>query len=239
VGLMHAPLLLFAGFLLPVFSSLAAAQFIGSQPPAAGRFLVATDKLGDPNFSQAVVLITQYDADEGTVGLVVNRRTDMPLSRVFPKKGATEDPVFAGGPVDIRLVQALVRRSAKPNHATHLVDDVYAIAGKEEIEKSIAAKVEPSKFRAYLGYAGWGPGQLEEEIKVGAWSVLNAAPKTIFDEDPDSLWDRLNRVAHSQIARLDDRTESKLSHILKDKFSVRSQQPVLVSRPRILRRPQT
>jgi putative transcriptional regulator len=207
VGLKYAQVLLLAGVFLPVIPDVAAAQYVGPQPPAAGKFLVATDKLGDPNFSESVVLVTQYSPDDGTIGLVVNRRTDVPLSRVFPKKGATEDPVFAGGPVDIRLVQALVRKSAKPNHSTHLVEDVYAVASKEEIEKSIAARVEPSKFRAYLGYAGWGPSQLEQEIEIGAWSVLNAAPKMIFDEDPDSLWERLNRLAHSQIASLDDGAE--------------------------------
>lgn len=180
----------------------AGAQFIDSQHLAVGQFVVATEKLGDPNFAEAVVLLTRYDAGEGAIGIIVNRKTDLTLARVFPKKKATEDPVFEGGPVEMRVVQMLVRSSVKPRDATLLVDDVYATGSKQEIEKSISARLAPSKFRAYLGYAGWESGQLEAEIKLGAWVVLKATPKTIFDEDPDSLWDRLNRLANSQIAGL-------------------------------------
>lgn len=180
----------------------AAAQFIDIDHLAAGQFLVATDKLEDPNFSQAVVLLIDYDADQGAVGIIVNRKTELTLAKIFPDKKATEDPVFEGGPVEIQVVQALIRSATKPSKATLLVGDVYATGSKTEIDKAISSRAAPSRFRAFLGYAGWGGGQLEDEIKVGAWSIVRATPKTIFDENPDSLWDRLNRQANSQIAAL-------------------------------------
>lgn len=190
---------------LSIYGNEAVAQFGQPQHPAAGQFLVATDKLEDPNFAETVVLIIQYDEEQGTVGVIVNRRSQVPLSKVFPKKAVTDDPVFAGGPVDLRAVQALLRSSAKPPDAIHIVDDVYATGSKEQIEKSLGSRTGPSKFRVYLGYAGWEGGQLEAEIQMGAWTILRATATTIFDENPDSLWDRLNRQANSQIASVGNR----------------------------------
>lgn len=195
--------LLFAAalaFLNPVGAD---AQFLDIEHLAAGQFVVATEKLGDPNFSQAVVLLVHYDASEGAIGIIVNRKTELTLSKIFPEKKAAPDPVFEGGPVEIEVVQALIRSATKPANATPLVGDVYETGSKTEIDKAISSHAAPSRFRAFLGYAGWGSEQLEDEIKVGAWSIVRATPNTIFDEDPDSLWDRLNRQANSQIARLD------------------------------------
>ena len=166
-----------------------------------GDILVASEKLGDPNFAQSVVLLVQYDEDKGTVGLVINRRTEIPLSRIFPKtKHAPSDPVYMGGPVSVTAVQALLRLPQKSDQATPVVADVYVTGAKELIEKSVSSRVDPSKFRLYLGYAGWAPGQLEAEIDLGAWSVLHSNPDTVFDENPDSLWSRLTRESHMQIA---------------------------------------
>jgi putative transcriptional regulator len=185
---------------LPVALCLAG-QYRPGQQISTGSLLVASDKLADPNFAESVVLIVQYDPDEGTVGIVINRRSDITISRIFPKmKRASTDPVYMGGPVGITAVQALLRLPEKADQAAHVMGDVYVTGAKEVIEKSIAARAGPSKFRLYVGYAGWAPGQLEGEIRQGAWSVLNRGPKVVFDEDPDSLWDRLTRESHMQIA---------------------------------------
>jgi putative transcriptional regulator len=170
---------------------------------SVGDILVASEKLGDPNFARSVVLLVQYDEDKGTVGLVINRRTEIPLSRIFPKtKHAPSDPVYMGGPVSITAVQALLRLSKQTDQATPVVADIYVTGAKELIEKSVASRAGPSKFRLYLGYAGWAPGQLETEIELGAWAVLHSDPDTVFDENPESLWSRLRRESHMQIARL-------------------------------------
>jgi putative transcriptional regulator len=195
--------LLFAAAFSMLNPAGAAAQFLDIDHLAAGQFVVATDKLGDPNFSQSVVLLIHYDASEGAVGIIVNRRTELTLAKIFPEKKAAADPVFEGGPVEIQVVQALLRSATKPTNATPLIGDVYVTASKAQIDKAIKSHTAPSRFRAFLGYAGWGGGQLEDEIKAGAWSILRATPQTIFDEDPDSLWDRLNRQANSQIAHLE------------------------------------
>ncbi len=173
-----------------------------AEDPEVGRILVANDQLGDPNFSRTVVLIVQYDEDEGTVGLILNRRSDIPLAKAFPAvKGARRDPVYLGGPVGRTVVQALVRLGAKTPNATRLVGDVHLTVDKDLVERSVSSGADPSRFRVYAGYAGWAPGQLEAEIELGAWTVIRAGPAAIFDGDPDSLWIRLSREAHSVVAR--------------------------------------
>jgi putative transcriptional regulator len=114
--------------------------------------------------------------------------------------GAKADPVYLGGPVELSSAQALLRSPSKSDDLVQVLGSVYATANKDIIEKSISTGAEPSRFHLYLGYAGWAAGQLEEEMELGAWSVLRTTPDEIFDEDPDSLWTRLSRKADSQIA---------------------------------------
>jgi putative transcriptional regulator len=168
-----------------------------------GDILLANERLGDPNFAESVVLIVQFEQDKGTMGVILNRRTKVPISKVFPATaGATSDPVFLGGPVQVTAVQALLRLPEKTSQARHIIGNVYATGSKELIEKSIASRSDPSKFRLYLGYAGWGPGQLEAEIQIGAWSLVTGRPEIAFDRDPESLWQRLTKEQQMQIAAI-------------------------------------
>jgi putative transcriptional regulator len=173
----------------------------GEKRLSSGDLVVASEKLGDPNFAESVVLILEHDEDKGTVGVIINRRSELPLSRVFPDiKGASADPVYVGGPVSLTAVQALLRSPEKSDDVRQVSGDIYATGSKEIIEKSVRSRIASSKFRLYVGYAGWAPGQLEMEIKIGAWIVLSNRSKLSFDEDPDSLWSRLNRESQMQIA---------------------------------------
>lgn len=189
-----------AGILLP--ATRAAAQLEPQQQVHTGNVLVATDKLGDPAFAQSVILIVNRD-DQGTVGLMVNRRTNVPLSKIFPHhKRAGTDPVYIGGPVDLRLAQALLRSSSQIGNATRVLGEVYDTADRDAIEKGMDSHAGPSRFRLYLGYAGWAPGQLEREIMLGAWSVMDGSAAIVFDTHPDSLWTRLNSQLHMRVVRL-------------------------------------
>ncbi len=176
--------------------------------PAAGRLLVSSTKLQDPNFRHSVVLLLAYGPDKGTLGVIINRRSKVPLSRAFPDTKTNGDPVFLGGPVELSSAQALLRLASPSGHVDHVLGDVYSTADKVLMEKSVSSAAPSSRFRVYLGYAGWAPNQLEAEIELGAWSVLKTSPDEIFDEDPDSLWARLVRKADSQIAK--ERTQPRL-----------------------------
>jgi putative transcriptional regulator len=165
------------------------------EPPhlAAGKILVARRSLADPNFAETVIVLVRYD-DEGTVGLIVNRQTKVPLSRLSRDlegaKGRSE-PLYMGGPVATSGIMALIRASAKPDDAKHVSGDVYIISSKATLEKAMAAKIDSRTFRLYLGYAGWDAGQLEWEMGMDAWDVLPANAGIVFDPHPETIWSRL------------------------------------------------
>lgn len=171
---------------------------------APGQFLVASRDLGDPNFAHSVVLLLHYDDENGALGVIVNRRSDVPLSRVFEdlqgSKGRT-DPIYVGGPVEAGSVLALLKSESKLKDAEHVFGNVYLISSKALLEKTLAAGVEASQFHVYLGYAGWAREQLEHEVDLGAWHVLPADATSVFHSDPESVWPRLIKQTELRIAR--------------------------------------
>jgi putative transcriptional regulator len=178
--------------------------FSQSEDLAVGKLLVASRDLGDPNFSKTVILLVHYDEGKGAVGLVINKRTDVPLSKVFgdlKEASKRNDPVYIGGPVELNSVLALLKTSSKPEGANRVFGDVYLISNKDLLTETLASRVEATVFHAYVGYAGWGPNQLEHEVDLGAWHIMPADAGTVFHADPDSLWERLIRRTETQIAR--------------------------------------
>jgi putative AlgH/UPF0301 family transcriptional regulator len=171
---------------------------------AVGKLLVASRDLGDPNFAKSVILLVRYNVDQGAVGLTINKRTDISLARAFgdlkEAKGRT-DPVYIGGPVELNTVMALLKTESKPDGASRVFGDVYLISDKDLLTQALASKAEAAVFHAYVGYSGWGPGQLEHEVELGAWHILPGSAAIVFHADPDSVWERLIKQTELQIAR--------------------------------------
>jgi putative transcriptional regulator len=168
----------------------------------AGKVLVAGRNLPDENFAETVILLAHYD-QQSVVGLMLNRRTDVPLSRVLKTLAAAKlrsDPVYLGGPVEESVVLALRRSESKLEGAERVFGDLYLISSKALLEKTIAEGVEPGDFHLYLGYAGWTNQQLQMEVEAGAWYIFPADAGMIFDANPDSLWTRLIRKTEEKIA---------------------------------------
>jgi putative transcriptional regulator len=158
---------------------------------ADGRLLIARRSLPDPNFESAVVLLIHYDKEKGAMGLVLNRRTTLPIYRVFPDRAelrSRKDTVFSGGPVERSAVFALLRSSEKPSTAQRVINDVYLVTAKVDLDKAAGGSNE---FRVFLGYSGWSPSQLEREVEIGTWHILPAETKLVFDSEPETMWMRL------------------------------------------------
>jgi putative transcriptional regulator len=178
--------------------------FCQSDDLALGRMLVASRDLGDPNFAKTVILLVRYDEAKGTVGLVLNKRTDVPIRRVFhdlKEASGRNDPVYIGGPVELNSVMALLKSASKPDGASRVFGDVYLISDKDLLTQTMGSHAEAAVFHAYVGYAGWGPGQLEHEVELGAWHIMSADAGTVFHADPDSVWPRLIQRTETNIAR--------------------------------------
>jgi len=159
---------------------------------AAGKMLVAARRLPDPNFAETIVLLTEY-SQKGAIGMIVNRRTDLTLARIAPglEPAPGRSPlVFFGGPVAVPGVLALVRAKSAPPDTRRVAPGVYLVDTREVLEKMIAASGEPDRLRLYVGYSGWGEGQLEEETARGAWHVVDGDANVIFDPKVESAWER-------------------------------------------------
>src|SRR5450432_2582026 len=119
---------------------MAAAQSMRPADLGAGKMLVASRDLPDPNFSKTVVLLVQYD-DEGVVGLILNRRSKVPISRVLDDMDGAKDrsdPIYAGGPVGRTDVLALLRSRVKAEAAKHVFGDISLVSSKELLQKTLA-----------------------------------------------------------------------------------------------------
>ena len=155
-----------------------------------GVLLVASPSLEDPNFRQAVVLVVEH-GPEGTVGLIVNRSTNVLLSKALPDitllKG-TSYRLFAGGPVEPTKFLLLFRLKEPPADARSVFDGVY-VGGTPKVLERIITQAKPTEtFRAFAGFAGWAPGQLKYEMLQGAWGILPPDSSGIFDKDPATFW---------------------------------------------------
>ena len=177
-------------------------QFKNPQDLGVGKLLVASRSLGDPDFAGTVVLLVRYD-EKGALGLILNRRTDVPLSRVLDLDAAKDrsDPVYLGGPVGPSAVFALFKSSAKMEKAENILGGVYLISDKALFEQTISARPDPGVFHVYLGYAGWTQDQLRTEAQSGAWFVFPADAATVFNSDPDSLWLQMIQKTELQLAK--------------------------------------
>ena len=159
----------------------------------AGQLLVATPLLGDPNFDRTVVLMLEH-SEEGALGLVLNRPSDLPVSQILPDWAAlTSEPgvVFSGGPVSTDSALALVRTSAGPVIGVRQLPHEVGVVDLDTPTELVADAV--TELRVFAGYAGWGAGQLEGEIEQGAWFVVDTLPDDAFTGDAETLWRRVLR----------------------------------------------
>jgi putative transcriptional regulator len=157
---------------------------------AQGVLLVAGKNLLDPNFARTVILITEY-GDEGTTGLVLNKRTTLAASHALPQLdglAAGPDRIHIGGPIAVNHIHMLVKGDNVPGGATNIVDNIFMIDTMEVLRELGPEHMHQDNARLYLGYTGWAPGQLETELLHGDWFIWKASSEVIFSKHPESIW---------------------------------------------------
>jgi len=171
---------------------------------APGLFLVARRDLPDPNFQDTVVLLIQYGRT-GAMGLIINQPTKITLPRLLPdlpKLSGRTDPVYRGGPVNTEAVLALLRSKTRIDDTTRVIDEIHMISSRKLLEDSFAAGAKSDTLRLFLGYSGWGPAQLDNEVDAGVWHIFRADADSVFAHDPAALYPRLIRRTELRIAGL-------------------------------------
>ncbi len=175
-----------------------------------GKFLVASKNLIDPNFSETVILLLDYSVN-GAIGLIINRPADVKLSRLLPEIKDfqnQQDTVYIGGPVALNHMLLLIQSGNQAEQSSHVFDDIYVSSSRKVLKMIVANVDSTSKFHAYVGYAGWAPGQLDSEVLRGDWYVLQADAETVFDKPPLEIWPELNLLTSGQWVIKNEKSDS-------------------------------
>jgi len=162
----------------------------------SSSLLVAMPQLDDPNFHRSVILLVHHETD-GSFGLVLNRPVEVDLAQVLEHVGLEPREEAAGsvgwgGPVHPEMGWIVfageVPGDAREREVTALDNDI-CVTGSLDILSSLTARPS-TELRLLLGYAGWGPGQLESELAEGAWLLAPLSREIVFATAADGMWER-------------------------------------------------
>ncbi|WP_339743086.1 YqgE/AlgH family protein [uncultured Maricaulis sp.] len=168
-----------------------------SRPPGflGGKLLIASPGIGDPRFDRSVILMCDHSA-EHAMGIVLNKQVEgLRLPEVFEQLGVeTTDetidrPVLLGGPVERQRGFVLHTNDFQTVDSTLAVTDHIGLSSTKDALDAMASSTPPRRSMLALGYAGWGSGQLEDELAANAWLVADADETLVFSDDIDGKWE--------------------------------------------------
>jgi putative transcriptional regulator len=155
-----------------------------------GQLLVASPAMADPNFARSVIAIANHDED-GALGIILNRPSETEVVEAVPElEGVVDDDdvVFVGGPVQPASIVVLAEFEDPTEAAFLVVDGIGLVSDRTGLDR---LGVATARRRVFAGYAGWGPGQLEQELEREDWILEAVQPQDVFDEEPSALWGRV------------------------------------------------
>ena len=159
--------------------------------PFRAALLLSMPQLQDPNFARTVVLLCEY-GPEGAFGLVLNRPTEFPANTMVrlepPVVGGNTMPLWIGGPVEPERGWILLSEEPAAAEFKMVRDGLYLSASVGLLREVLEATPEP-RARVLAGYAGWGPGQLDEELAQSAWLLADIDLDIVFDTAADAMWE--------------------------------------------------
>ena len=160
-----------------------------------GKILIAMPGMGDPRFEHSVIYLCAH-SEEGAMGLIVNKPSaDVSMAALLEQLSITPSPglgprqVHFGGPVEMGRGFVLHSPDYMSGLTTLQVNDGFSMTGTLDVLETIARGDGPANWMAMLGYAGWGPGQLEEELAANGWLVCDATPELVFETADASKWE--------------------------------------------------
>ena len=156
---------------------------------ASGILLISDPFLKDPNFKRTVVLLCEHNETSGSFGLVINRTVAQTLDQLMNDLDGYTVPVYYGGPVQLDTLHFLHQQPNEIPGGQEITKDLFW-GGDFEIVLTLLKRglLDLDKIRFYLGYSGWGNGQLNEELKEKSWLTVKASNQLVFQKDTDLIW---------------------------------------------------
>ena len=161
--------------------------------PAKGRLLLSEPFMGDYYFGRSVILLAEHN-NEGSFGLVLNKPTHKNISEVTEEFPELDAPLYIGGPVEPNRLFFIHTLGHEINDSVEVSKGLFWGGDMNDvIELSQLKKLNDQNSRFFIGYAGWGAHQMDEELKRNSWAVVTATSDVIFKTDPHLLWKKLTR----------------------------------------------
>ncbi|MBL4585732.1 MAG: YqgE/AlgH family protein [Flavobacteriales bacterium] len=160
-----------------------------------GRLLISEPFMQDPYFKRAVIFITEHN-EKGSFGLIINKPIPMYLNEAIENAPVFDSKLGLGGPVQNETLYYLHLKGDLIPNSVEVIDGVYWGGDFETIKKMMLAnELQPNDIRLFVGYAGWGEGQLKSEMDTKSWIVAKADKDLLFSKKPETLWsDILNTM---------------------------------------------
>ena len=157
--------------------------------PVTGSLLAAEPFLGDPNFDRSVVLLTEHNESEGSIGFVINKPLDLDLDDIVIGFPSLNSRVYHGGPVQQDNLFFIHRKGDLLPGSQLIANGLYWGGDLEPLKEMIKCKlITPNDIRFFLGYSGWGLGQLQAEIDEKSWVVMPNQTLDVFAQKPKDMW---------------------------------------------------
>lgn len=163
-------------------------KFKNDLKPEKGRLLISEPFLPDPNFERTVVLLCEHN-EEGSFGFVLNKMSTVNLDDIIEDINDFDEPVLVGGPVQQDTLH-FVHKADYIEGGVALGNGLYWGGNFEQLMVLIESKeIKTNDFKFFIGYSGWGAGQLQEELDANSWIVTpNVTTDLVFNQDIDKLW---------------------------------------------------
>ena len=156
--------------------------------PGPGILLIADPFLKDPNFLRTVVFLCEHK-EEGSFGFVLNRRYENTLDELIPDAEGFKIPVYYGGPVQMDTIHFLHQYPDEIPGGQEVMKGVYWGGDFEKtVELIRSGQLQPDRIRFFIGYSGWGDGQLKGELDEKTWLTVKATRKLVFHSDAAEVW---------------------------------------------------
>ncbi|MFW6369916.1 MAG: YqgE/AlgH family protein [Bacteroidota bacterium] len=161
-----------------------------SLKPAGGRVLIAEPFLQGPYFGRSIILLTEHN-DKGTVGLVLNKSTELYPDEVIDDLLSFEGELFVGGPVSSNTLNFLHTLGPLVPGSVRVTETVYWGGDFEHLKRMInEGEASSNSVKFFAGYSGWAPGQLDSELAENSWVVSTLSDETIMTREVDDVWEK-------------------------------------------------